>query len=194
MMKGTPCSRGNYAPLKTSSKTRTGTEVQGLGPWRGLGQRPNLACFFGQWFGCGVCPTHNTNPAKRVRAWAQSRRPRGKAPGSAFHPPAKPLRAMPDAPDTGGRWGNFAPGGRQVGTAVETLAATTGVAPSVTSGGGGIRREYGSRKSGPARTPHDNRRSHIVRAKASIAWKSIAVGGTPEPAGDTPGRKPESAV
>jgi hypothetical protein len=48
-------------------------DVQGLGPWRGLGQRHNLACFTGQWFGCGVCPTHNTNPAKRVRAWAQSR-------------------------------------------------------------------------------------------------------------------------
>ena len=74
MMKGTPCSRGNYAPLKTSSKTRISIEVQGLGPWRGLGQRPNLACFIGQWFGCWVCPTHNTNPAKRVRAWAQSRR------------------------------------------------------------------------------------------------------------------------
>ena len=26
-------------------------EVQGLGPWRGLGQRPNLACLIGQWFG-----------------------------------------------------------------------------------------------------------------------------------------------
>ena len=72
MMKGTPCSRGNYAPLKTSSKTRISIEVQGLGPWRGLGQRPNLACFIGQWFGCWVCPTHNTNPAKRVRAWAPS--------------------------------------------------------------------------------------------------------------------------
>ena len=54
MMKGTPCSRGNCAPLKTSSKTRTSIEVQGLGPWRGLGQRPNLACFVGQWFGCWV--------------------------------------------------------------------------------------------------------------------------------------------
>ena len=42
MMKGTPCSRGNYAPLKTSSKTCISVEVQGLGPWRGLGQRPNL--------------------------------------------------------------------------------------------------------------------------------------------------------
>ena len=42
MMKGTPCSRGNYAPLKTSSKTRISTEVQGLGPWQGLAQRPNL--------------------------------------------------------------------------------------------------------------------------------------------------------
>ena len=73
MMKGTPCSRGNYAPLKTSSKTRISIDVQGLGPWRGLGQRHNLACFTGQWFGCGVCPTHNTNPAKRVRAWAPSR-------------------------------------------------------------------------------------------------------------------------
>ena len=72
MMKGTPCSRGNYAPLKTSSKTRISIEVQGLGPWRGLGQRPNLACFIGQWFGCWVCPTHNTNPAKRVRAWVES--------------------------------------------------------------------------------------------------------------------------
>ena len=72
MMKGTPCSRGNYAPLKTSSKTRLSVEVQGLGPWRGLGQRPNLACFIGQWFGCWVCPTHNTNPAKRVRAWVES--------------------------------------------------------------------------------------------------------------------------
>jgi hypothetical protein len=67
MMKGTPCSRGNYAPLKTSSKTCISVEVQGLGPWRGLGQRPNLACFIGQWFGCWVCSTHNTNPAKRVR-------------------------------------------------------------------------------------------------------------------------------
>jgi hypothetical protein len=28
-------------------------EVQGLGPWRGLGQRPNLACC-GQWFACRV--------------------------------------------------------------------------------------------------------------------------------------------
>ena len=54
MMKGTPCSRGNYAPLKTSSKTRISIEVQGLGPWRGLGQRPNLACFIGRWFGCRV--------------------------------------------------------------------------------------------------------------------------------------------
>ena len=42
MMKGTPCSRGNCAPLKTSSKTSIRIEVQGLGPWRGLGQRPNL--------------------------------------------------------------------------------------------------------------------------------------------------------
>src|ERR1700733_14412945 len=72
MMKGTPCSRGNYAPLKTSSKTCISVEVQGLGPWRGLGHPPNLACFIGQWFGCGVCSTHNTNPAKRVRAWARS--------------------------------------------------------------------------------------------------------------------------
>src|SRR5277367_7086058 len=69
---GTPCSRGNYAPLKTSSKMRISIDVQALGPWRGLGQRHNLACFTGQWFECGVCPTHNTNPAKRVRAWAQS--------------------------------------------------------------------------------------------------------------------------
>jgi hypothetical protein len=67
MMKGTPCSGGNYAPLKTSSKTRISIDVQGLGPWRGLGQRHNLACFTSQWFGCAVCPTHNTNPAKRVR-------------------------------------------------------------------------------------------------------------------------------
>jgi hypothetical protein len=59
-------------PLKTSSKTCISVEVQGLGPWRGLGQRPNLACFIGQWFGCGICSTHNTNPAKRVRAWARS--------------------------------------------------------------------------------------------------------------------------
>jgi hypothetical protein len=59
-------------PLKTSSKTRISIDVQGLGLWRGLGQRHNLACFIGQWFGCWVCPTHNTNPAKRVRAWAQS--------------------------------------------------------------------------------------------------------------------------
>jgi hypothetical protein len=73
MMKGTPCSGGNYAPLKTSSKTRISIDVQGLGPWRGLGQRHNLACFTSQWFGCAVCPTHNTNPAKRVRAWAQTR-------------------------------------------------------------------------------------------------------------------------
>jgi hypothetical protein len=51
---GTPCSRGNCAPLKTSSKTRTSIEVQGLGPWRGLGLRPNLTCFVGQWFGCWV--------------------------------------------------------------------------------------------------------------------------------------------
>ena len=43
MMKGTPCSRGNCAPLKTSSKMRTSIEVQGIGPWRGLGRRPNLA-------------------------------------------------------------------------------------------------------------------------------------------------------
>ena len=52
MMKGTQCSRGNCAPLKTSSKTRTSIEVQALGPWRDLGQRPNLTCFVGQWFGC----------------------------------------------------------------------------------------------------------------------------------------------
>ena len=40
-------------------------EVQGLGPWRGLGQRPNLACFSGQWLVPEL--THTTNPAKRVR-------------------------------------------------------------------------------------------------------------------------------
>src|SRR6202051_2747617 len=51
-MKGTPCSRGNLALLKTLWKTRQyrywisiiliSIVVQGLGPWRGLGQRPNL--------------------------------------------------------------------------------------------------------------------------------------------------------
>ena len=61
-------------------------EVQGLGPWRGLGQRPNLACFIGQWFGRGVCSAHNTNPAKRVRAWAQSRHSSGQ-PEKVWNPP-----------------------------------------------------------------------------------------------------------
>src|SRR5277367_271518 len=74
VMKGAPCSRGNYAPLKTSSKTCISIEVQRLGPRQGLGHRHNLAYFIGQWFGCSLCPTHNTNPAKLVRAWARSRR------------------------------------------------------------------------------------------------------------------------
>jgi hypothetical protein len=66
------------APMPTaeiSSSKKVGTEsavilsidVQGLGPWRGLGQRPNLTCFIGRWFGAGVSPTRSTNPAKRVR-------------------------------------------------------------------------------------------------------------------------------
>jgi hypothetical protein len=63
MMKGTPCSGGNYAPLKTSSKTRISIDVQGLGPWRGLGQRPNPACFIGQWSGAGYAP--QTKPIPR---------------------------------------------------------------------------------------------------------------------------------
>src|ERR1700730_16045927 len=42
MMKGTPCSRDNYAPLKTSSKTRIGIEVQGLGPGGVWGSAPTL--------------------------------------------------------------------------------------------------------------------------------------------------------
>src|ERR1700761_7836071 len=68
-MKGTPCSRGNYASLKTSSKPRTSIEVQGLGPWRGLGQRPNLALL--RWsvvWGAGYNSSRSTDPAKRVRA------------------------------------------------------------------------------------------------------------------------------
>src|SRR5271166_6453030 len=31
-------------------------EVQGIGPWRGLGQRPKLTCFCGQWFSCRNSP------------------------------------------------------------------------------------------------------------------------------------------
>src|SRR5271170_5274675 len=56
-MKGTPCSGGNYASLKTSSKTHMSIEVQGLGPWRGLGQRPNLACCIGQCVPIRLSPT-----------------------------------------------------------------------------------------------------------------------------------------
>src|SRR6202049_146652 len=49
---------------ETSSSKKAGTEsavllsvkVQGLGPWRGLGQRPNLTCFIGRWFGAGSHP------------------------------------------------------------------------------------------------------------------------------------------
>ena len=70
-MKGTPCSRGNYAPLKTSSKTCISVLRSRGSALAGFGQRPNLACFIGQWFGRGVCSAHNTNPAKRVRAWAR---------------------------------------------------------------------------------------------------------------------------
>ena len=83
-----PCSR-----QRADTNSRLSIEVQGLGPWRGLGQRPNLACFIGQWFGCWVRPTHNTNPAKRVRAWAQSRcrchtltNARGRFPTCAAYP------------------------------------------------------------------------------------------------------------
>ncbi len=78
MMKGTPCSRGSYASLKTSSKTRMSIEVQGLGPWRGLEQRPN--------------PTHRsrvrepaiTHPQHQSReagAWRQMRRRMARAAG-----------------------------------------------------------------------------------------------------------------
>ena len=70
MLKGTPCSRGNYAPLKTSSETRISIEVQGLGPWRGLGQRPNLTLLHRSMVrGAGSSSPRSTNPAKRVRAW-----------------------------------------------------------------------------------------------------------------------------
>jgi hypothetical protein len=49
---------------ETSSSKKAGTEsavilsieVQGLGPWRGLGQRPNLTCFIGRWFGAASHP------------------------------------------------------------------------------------------------------------------------------------------
>jgi hypothetical protein len=48
----------------TSGSKKAGTEsavilsidVQGLGPWRGLGQRPNLTCFIGRWLGAGSHP------------------------------------------------------------------------------------------------------------------------------------------
>src|ERR1700692_617721 len=52
------------ATAETSSSKNAGIEcavilsidVQGLGPWRGLGQRPNLTCFVGRWFGAGSHP------------------------------------------------------------------------------------------------------------------------------------------
>ena len=78
MMKGTPCSGGNYARLKTSSKTRISIEVQGLGPWRGLGQRPNLALLHRSMVRApSITAPRTTNPAKRVRAWAPSGLPAG---------------------------------------------------------------------------------------------------------------------
>ena len=75
MMKGTPCSRGNYAPLKDpSSKTRIGIEVQGLGPWRGLGQRPNLACCIGRWFGSRSI-THPQHQSREAGSCSGAKRP-----------------------------------------------------------------------------------------------------------------------
>ena len=41
MMKGTPCSRGNYAPLKTSSKTRI-SRSRGSAPGGVWGSAPTL--------------------------------------------------------------------------------------------------------------------------------------------------------
>jgi Transposase DDE domain len=51
-------------------------EVQGLGPWRGLGLRPNLTCFIGRWLGAGHHPpaapiprsgfVHGSNAAEAV--------------------------------------------------------------------------------------------------------------------------------
>jgi hypothetical protein len=45
--------------VETSTSKKAGTvilsiDVQGLGPWRG--QRPNLTCFIGRWFGVGSHP------------------------------------------------------------------------------------------------------------------------------------------
>jgi hypothetical protein len=44
-------------------------EVQGLGPWRGLGQRPNLALLQRAAVRDPGQLTRNANPAEQVRAW-----------------------------------------------------------------------------------------------------------------------------
>jgi hypothetical protein len=60
---------------ETSSSKKAGTvilsiDVQGLGPWRGLGQRPNLTCFIGRWFGArSHPPQHQSREAGSWRAW-----------------------------------------------------------------------------------------------------------------------------
>jgi hypothetical protein len=59
-------------PAQDFIATHISIEVLGLGPWRGLGQRPNLACCIGQWVGSRVSLTRSTNPAKRVRARVES--------------------------------------------------------------------------------------------------------------------------
>jgi hypothetical protein len=73
-MKGTPCSRGNCAPLKTSLKTRITIGVQGLGPWRGLRQRPNLALLhWSMVWGPGINSPRRTRSREAGSAWALTR-------------------------------------------------------------------------------------------------------------------------
>ncbi len=93
MMKGTPCSRGNCARLKTSPKARISIEVQGLGPAAGIGAAPQpYFASAGNSSGRPVRPIRSTNPAERVRAWlttpateATARRP-GSISGACSHP------------------------------------------------------------------------------------------------------------
>jgi hypothetical protein len=87
-MRGTPCSRGKLAPLKTLWNTgdyqrpkamdhyhsEQVSRSRGSAPGGVWGSAPTLLCFSDRSFKCRVGRSHSTNPAKRVRAWAQSRR------------------------------------------------------------------------------------------------------------------------
>ena len=46
-----PGARPNVTACSRFTTVPTSAEVQGLGPWRGLGQRPNLLCLSGKWVG-----------------------------------------------------------------------------------------------------------------------------------------------